>query len=91
MMLLLGVVFLISGLLLGTSRQTAEGDGQNRNILRGLGLAFFTVGVFGASSWFIPLLLCAADKNVVQLGAWVIMMPFMLFFLVVLTNSRRVQ
>jgi hypothetical protein len=89
MLLLSGVVFLISGLLLGTSRQDAAGDRQNRNIIRGLGLAFLTVGMFSAGSWFIPLAIDAMDKNVAQLGAWVIMVPPMVLFLAVLTSARK--
>ncbi|MDR3591089.1 MAG: hypothetical protein P4N41_15655 [Negativicutes bacterium] len=90
MLLLLGMVFLVSGLLLGTSRQAAGEDGQSRNILRGLGLAFFTVGVFSAGSWLIPWVLSAADKNVAQIGAWAIIVPPMLFFLAVMTRARKV-
>ena len=78
-----------SGLLLGTSRQAPEGDRQNRNILRGVGLAFFTVGLFSAVSWLIPWVLSFADKNVAQLVAWALLVPSMLFFLSVLTRARR--
>lgn len=89
MMLLTGLVFLVSGVLLGTSRQAGQSNGQNRNILRGLSLAFFTVGVFCAGGWLIPWVLSVADRNVAQLGAWVLLVPSMLFFLSVLTRARR--
>lgn len=90
MMMFVGAVLVILGLLLGTSRSAAEGDRQNRNILRGLGLAFFSAGVFCASSWFVPWVLSASEKNIAHLGAWAIMVPSMLFFLVVLSNARKV-
>lgn len=89
LMMLLGLLFLVFNIVIPLVGES-DNDRQEEYIIKGIGVAFLAVGIFGAISWVARVVtINPLEVSPVALSGWLAVVPLMLMVLFSLGNGRR--